>query len=41
MNQHERELLIAELHRIEESYVDSITSEKQTRAQEILRLLKM
>jgi hypothetical protein len=36
----ERQLLIAELHRIEESYVHSITPEKQARAREILRLLE-
>lgn len=35
----ERQLLIAELRRIEESYVVSITAEKQSRAREILSLL--
>jgi hypothetical protein len=36
----EKQLLISELRRIENSYVYSITSEKQARAREILALLK-
>ena len=39
MDTQQKQLLIAELRRIEESYNREITAEKQERAREILRIL--